>query len=209
MNEALIEKELCCVARLESLAKKEFFTRLRLYERLFLQYNKVHNISHFKELESQIIDSLKVLDFRDLNSIQNAIDIGSGAGFPAVFLALILQSDFHLFEPNAKKASFLHLAKTELGLLNIHIHSQKVQDFSPKFKAQLITSRALMKVVPLIKLCEGFFDENSLFLFYKGSELKNEFQKTQIPCELLEFKHRKYLFVNAKEGINLCKFCVS
>lgn len=198
MNFALIEKELLCVKTLDEKAKKDFFKSLQNYELLFKSFAKVHNISHFTELETQIIDSLKVLDLKDLSFALKVLDIGSGAGFPALFLALLLKASFFLFEPNAKKASFLCLVKSELALENIFIHKHKIEEYKPQFKANLIISRAFMKSLPLIKLCKGFYDENSLFLLYKGSELENELQELNTNYEVLEFKKRKYAFIKAK-----------
>ena len=218
----------------------DFKKRLEIYENLFQNYGKVHNISAFKQLENEIIDSLKILDFKDFSFAENAIDIGSGAGFPALFLALVLQTKFTLFEPNAKKAAFLMLAKSELGLGNLSVVKSKIENYKEKisgeslenseknfknsaksFKnsgknlknsaeslekgilkcpAQLITSRALMKIPHLITLCEGFYDENSLFLFYKGSSLQSELAGLE-NYELFEFGKRNYCLLSG------AKFC--
>ncbi len=178
----------------------DFKRRLEIYENLFQNYGKVHNISAFKQLENEIIDSLKILDFKDLSFAANAIDIGSGAGFPALFLALVLRTNFTLFEPNAKKAAFLMLAKSELGLGNVGVVKEKIELHAPKFKANLITSRALMKIPLLITLCKGFFDENSLFLLYKGSSLQSELAGLE-NYELFEFGKRRYCLLSG------AKFC--
>ncbi|MCV3445823.1 16S rRNA (guanine(527)-N(7))-methyltransferase RsmG [Campylobacter lari] len=148
--------------------------KISLYKDLLKKFNAVHNLTHFDNIDNNIIDSVKILDFYDLNSFKKIIDIGSGAGFPAVFLASILQeSEFFLFEPIAKKASFLRVVKTELGLKNINIIKEKIQNY-PYFKADLITSRALMDVKPLIEISKGFYGSNTLFLLYKGSEIYQE-----------------------------------
>ena len=198
MNFSLLQRNLGFLREFNEKNSSEFKKRLEIYEKIFQNYSKVHNISTFKQLENEIIDSLKILDFKDLTFAKNAIDIGSGAGFPALFLALILKAKFTLFEPNAKKAAFLMLTKSELGLGNLSVIKEKIELYSPKFKASLITSRALMKIPLLITLCEGFFDEGSLFLFYKGSSLQSELAGLE-NYEVFEFNKRKYCLIEGGE----------
>lgn len=197
MNCELLRENLDFLREFDEANLKALKAKLNAYESLFHSFGKVHNISHFKALEKELVDSLKILDFKDLSGFKNAVDIGSGAGFPALFLALILKINFTLFEPNSKKAAFLMLAKSELGLENVSVVKEKIERFELKFKAQLITSRALMSAPELVGLCDGFFDENTLFLLYKGSKVYDEL-KGFAEYEIAEFDKRKYVLINAK-----------
>lgn len=197
MNFELLRENLDFLREFDETNLKALKAKLNAYESLFHSFGKVHNISHFKALEKELVDSLKILDFKDLSGFKNAVDIGSGAGFPALFLALILKTNFTLFEPNAKKAAFLMLVKSELGLENVSVVKEKIERFKLKFKAQLITSRALMSAPELVGLCDGFFDENTLFLLYKGSKVYDEL-KGFVEYEIAEFDKRKYVLINAK-----------
>lgn len=197
MNFELLRENLDFLREFDEANLKALKAKLNAYESLFRDFGKVHNISHFKALEKELIDSLKILDFKDLSGFKNAVDIGSGAGFPALFLALILKANFTLFEPNAKKAAFLMLVKSELGLENVSVVKEKIEHYKLKFKAQLITSRALMSAPELVGLCEGFFDENTLFLLYKGSKVYDEL-KDFAKYEITEFDKRKYVLIKAK-----------
>ena len=197
MNFELLRENLDFLREFDETNLKALKAKLNAYESLFHSFGKVHNISHFKALEKELVDSLKILDFKDLSGFKNAVDIGSGAGFPALFLALILKTNFTLFEPNSKKAAFLMLAKSELGLENVSVAKEKIEHFKLKFKAQLITSRALMSAPELVGLCDGFFDENTLFLLYKGSKVYDEL-KGFAEYEITEFNKRKYVLINAK-----------
>ena len=197
MNFELLRENLDFLREFDEANLKALKAKLNAYESLFHSFGKVHNISHFKALEKELVDSLKILDFKDLSDFKNAVDIGSGAGFPTLFLALILKTNFTLFEPNAKKAAFLMLVKSELGLENVSVFKEKIERYELKFKAQLITSRALMSAPELVRLCDGFFDENTLFLLYKGSKVYDEL-KGFAKYEIAEFDKRKYVLINAK-----------
>lgn len=198
MNFALLSQNLDFLHHFSP--QSEFKEKLSLYERLFNDFVRVHNISHFKELEKELIDSLKIIDFKDFSQDKIIIDIGSGAGFPALFLALVLKAKFYLFEPNSKKAAFLMLVKSKLELNNVFIIKEKIELYKDKFKANLITSRALMDIKSLAGLCAGFFDEKTTFLLYKGSGVYEELKNVK-EYEIIEFNKRKYTLISGKEFI--------
>ena len=172
-----------------------FDEKVKAYAQIFAKFNKVHSLSNYKDISEQVLDSIKPLEIFDL-SAKTAIDVGSGAGFPAIFLALAMpQTKWHLFEPIVKKSSFLSYVKIELGLQNLEVHSQKIE-LADKFTADLITSRALSKTKELIKICKGFYDENTKFLIYKGSSVMDEI--SGIDAQIYNEKNRNYIYFNLK-----------
>ncbi|MCV3439916.1 16S rRNA (guanine(527)-N(7))-methyltransferase RsmG [Campylobacter lari] len=185
---------------LQNFNKDDFFKKIILYKNLLKKFNTVHNLTHLENIDDNVIDSIKILDYCDLTDKKKIVDIGSGAGFPAIFLACILQeSEFFLFEPSAKKASFLRVVKTELNLKNINIIKEKIQNYQ-SFKVDLITSRALMDVKPLVEISNGFYDENTLFLLYKGSEVYDELQGMK-DYKIFNRGFRNYCLLKIKEKI--------
>ncbi|MBZ7988133.1 16S rRNA (guanine(527)-N(7))-methyltransferase RsmG [Campylobacter canadensis] len=167
---------------------------IKSYEDLFNKYNKVHNISRFKDIKNQAYDSISILEFVDFKDGSLIADIGSGAGFPAVFLAFVKKDcEFYLFEPNYKKAAFLNLIKINLSLPNIHICAKKVEDES-LIKADYITSRAFARADIIIKLCENICKKDCEFIFYKGSFLQNELDKIK-NYKIYEKEQRKFLHI--------------
>lgn len=175
---------------------KAFENKVQVYKNLLEKFNRIHNLTRLKNIDENIIDSLKILDFKDLSFAKNIVDVGSGAGFPAVFLAFVLKANFYLFEPNAKKAAFLRAIKIECELENLHIFKQKIEEFKPPFKVELITSRALMSVKSLIKLCKNLCCEKSVFILWKGSEIYKELEDFK-DYELYENALRKYCILKA------------
>ncbi|NOX16492.1 MAG: 16S rRNA (guanine(527)-N(7))-methyltransferase RsmG, partial [Epsilonproteobacteria bacterium] len=93
---------------------QNFSKNCETFTKLILNYNKIHNITgakNKKQIEENIDDSIYPIRFFK-KDIKKAIDVGSGAGFPGLILAMYLPDvHFTLFEPIKKKSSFLHLAK--------------------------------------------------------------------------------------------------
>lgn len=100
---------LCSVDRLSTLAQ------------LVLDHNDRAGLTRIVEptemAGKHFLDSLKLLDCREWGRASTAVDVGSGAGFPGLVLAMCLNGvKFTLIEANAKKAEFLRLAAGELGV---------------------------------------------------------------------------------------------
>ncbi|EOC3264555.1 16S rRNA (guanine(527)-N(7))-methyltransferase RsmG [Campylobacter upsaliensis] len=180
--------------------EKIFLQRVEIYKNLLKKFNQIHNLTQLKNIDENIQDSIEILNFIDLTKAQNIIDIGSGAGFPAIFLSFLLDSRFYLFEPNAKKAAFLRSVKVECELKNLTIFKEKVQNHKAQFKADFITSRALMKAKDLVQICQNLSDENTSFILYKGSEAKKEMQGFK-DYQIYENKWRKYCVFTLKNSL--------
>lgn len=110
-----------------------------------------------------IADSLQLLDLASDARIW--LDLGSGAGFPGLVIACALagqpEAEVHLVESTGKKAAFLRGVADTLAL-PVEVHHTRIEDFSPAFRAQVITARALAPlpklfgyVAPLLTLKSG------------------------------------------------------
>jgi 16S rRNA (guanine527-N7)-methyltransferase len=167
------------------------------YTKLLLEYNKVHRLSGAKdtgEVDANIEDSLYPMQFLDTQKIKTAVDIGTGAGFPGMILAMAYPDiHFTLVEPLMKRTAFLHLVKSKLGLDNVTIKSDRIENITP-FEADLITSRAVAKTGFLIDLAKGFIGEKTTLLFYKGEGVHEEID-TSYQSEIINRGKRNYLFI--------------
>ncbi|BCZ18971.1 16S rRNA methyltransferase GidB [Helicobacter sp. NHP19-012] len=172
--------------------------KLDLFANLLLDWGGVHNLSGAKsrqDIERNIQDSLQVLDF--IAPFQSCLDIGSGAGFPAIPLSLECpNARFILVEPNAKKMAFLHHLKASLSLDNVLLKRLRLQELPP-LKVDLITSRALMNAQDLLNLSAHFLEKGGHFLFYKGSNLNQEI--ACLPGECFTYGKRVYFY---RKGAN-------
>ncbi len=167
------------------------------YTKLLLQYNKVHRLSGAKdvsEVDANIEDSLYPMQFLTPSKISTAVDIGTGAGFPGLILAMAYPKiHFTLVEPLMKRTAFLHLVKSKLGLENVTIKSDRIENIEP-FEADLITSRAVAKTGALIDLASTFIGEKTVLLFYKGEGVHEELNAAW-KSEVINRGKRNYLFI--------------
>ncbi|PAF48201.1 16S rRNA (guanine(527)-N(7))-methyltransferase RsmG [Helicobacter sp. 12S02634-8] len=145
---------------------------------MLLLWNKTHNLSGIKDLAGfyeNILDAIYPLKF--ICDFDSCLDIGSGAGFPALALAICRPlSAFILVEPRLKRAGFLHQVVLSLGLEHIVVKKSLIEhlELAQDQKVALITSRAVMGCGELIAEGRKFLKKNGYYLFYKGSHLDQE-----------------------------------
>ena len=176
---------------------ENFWAQVDNFTTLLLKYNQTHNITGAKTKEAvfkNVEDSIYPLNFLDISSLKHAIDVGTGAGFPGLLLALALPDvHFTLFEPIAKKSAFLHLAKMHLEMKNVTICTDRVEKVA-SWDADLICSRAVTNTKMLISLCKGFITPLTTLLFYKGEYVEEEI-KGLSNCQIYQREKRYYLMM--------------
>lgn len=100
-------------------------------------------------------------------------DIGSGAGFPGIPIAIVRpQIDITLIEPSKKKTAFLRHMKRVLSLKNIEILEKRVEDVTDLF--DIAVSRALFNIEELIKKASHLIKKDGYFVLSKGPRYKEE-----------------------------------
>lgn len=175
-----------------------FYSHVNDFTEHLMRWNKIHNLTGaktVKEIENNIYDAVYALKF--LPDIKNAIDIGTGAGFPGMILAFALpETHFTLVEPLQKRTSFLQFIVGSLKLSNVTIETKKIEDVKPT-KIDLITSRAVTDTKLLMKLSHEFIQKDTLLLFYKGTSVKEEIDESQ-DYKIFERDNRRYLLIKSK-----------
>ncbi len=172
-------------------------TKTDLYINYLLEWNKIHKLTNYnnkQDIEENIYDSIYPLKF--LPEFKSVLDVGSGAGFPALFLAILMPKvKFVLVEPLIKKYSFLNFIKVALELDNVEIKKARVEELEAK-KFDLITSRAVADTKVLINLVKKFIGENTTLLFYKGALADNEID---LKAQKIKRDKRVYLIIKGKD----------
>ena len=174
---------------------ENFFYNIQKYKEHLFKWNKIHNITGAKDentLNEFIYDAVFPVSF--LPKTSTLMDIGTGAGFPGMILALALpNTEVTLVEPLQKRAAFLQFIKADLDLKNVTVVKQRVENMEPKI-FDIITSRAVTDTKMLLKLSENFRDENSELLFYKGEKVYEEVEGMP-EHKIIQTKNRHYLLM--------------
>jgi len=153
----------------------EALDRLERFSVLLEEWNGVHNLTGAKnreEIERNIVDSLVPTGFVERPA--SLLDVGTGAGFPGLILAVAWPgTETVLCEPLKKRAAFLRLTALELGLGRVAVERRRVEELRHEPFA-LISSRAVSDTGLLLDLTRHLADEKTHWLLYKGSRLEEE-----------------------------------
>lgn len=177
---------------------KDFESSCDFFKKTIQEWGKVHNLSaelDDEKIENNIIDSIYALKFlEDFNSFA---DIGTGAGYPGFIIAMARPDvKTYLIEPRAKRVAFLSFVKNSLGLKNIEILCNRVEEVSSTLNVDLITSRAVTNTKLLLELTKNITDDKVSFLFYKGSMLESEIEEAKLnKYEIITKNDRNYLYI--------------
>ena len=191
--------------KLELNLDEQFYKRCDKFIKLLQQWGKVHNLTaslKYEEIEANILDSVYPLSF--IEDFKSFADVGTGAGYPGMLLAIARPNvKCVLIEPRAKRVAFLNFVKSALKLENVEILQSRVEDLDFQ-KFDLITSRAVSNTSLLLDLTKSISDDDTAYLFYKGSLCDEEIKNAQL--QNYEVKkvgeHRNYLYMKRKGLIN-------
>ena len=100
------------------------------------------------------------------------VDLGSGAGFPGMVLAIMGVPDVHLIESNHRKAAFLGEVSRETSAA-VTVHPRRIEAVVP-FAADVVTARALAPLDQLVRWARPFAGEETVMLFHKGQHVDND-----------------------------------
>lgn len=104
------------------------------------------------------------------------VDLGSGAGFPGLVLAIMGVPDVHLVESDHRKAAFLSHVSRETST-DVTVHAKRI-DAVPSMGADVITARALAPLPKLMRLARPFVGTDTVCLFLKGQDVDLELTET-------------------------------
>ena len=119
-----------------------------------------------------IVDSAQLVELAP--SKGNWVDLGSGAGFPGLIVAVIGERPVTLVEPRAKRAAFLHEAAVALGVEHhVRINATRVETVAPGPTA-VISARAFAPLPRLFDVAQHLADAGTLWVLPKGRSAVEE-----------------------------------
>lgn len=176
------------------------FLSIYEYANYLISWNsKMDLVSNSETIENllrrHILDSLQLCTLIQENN-NFIIDLGTGAGFPGMVLALAGKKKVFLTESNVKKISFLRYIKAMLKVeVDIyHGDYSKISDL----KVDYFISRAVTTTSNLINAVNNIISDNSIFLLHKSKKQYNELEELSNQYSF-ELQVHKNLFNN--EGV--------
>ena len=157
--------------------------KLNLFSDYLLKFNKNYNLIS-KSTENSIwtrhiLDSAQILNFFDINANKNLVDLGTGAGFPGLIVAIFNKnSKFHvkLYEKSPVKREFLQNIKDKLKIkfdIADNVYNEKID-------ADIIISRAFKKIDRIIDISREMSKKPHKIIILKGKSAQKEINKVSL-----------------------------
>ena len=155
---------------------EKFRAYLTLLEKWQHRINLVSNSTLAEAWQRHILDSGQLAAHYPPQTRQ-ILDVGSGAGFPGLVLAIMGDVTVDLVESDQRKAVFLSTVIRELGL-SAKVHNQRIE-IMPNLNPDVITARALAPVPKLLNLIKTQMSPECICLFLKGASVEDELTNLQ------------------------------
>lgn len=159
---------------------RETIHRLTQYQEMLVEWNEKFNLVAASTLPNiwtrHFLDSAQLFPYLPANAMTMA-DMGAGAGFPGLVLAIMAQDlnkPLHLtaIEATGKKADFLQAVVDRLKL-NVTIRRERIEDIRD-LKVDMVTARALKALPELLKYANYLMHKDTTCIFPKGRNAAEE-----------------------------------
>lgn len=179
----IISKELLCrsVEPFGVQLTDDMVERFDRYAALLIEWNKRFNLTAITEPDGIVVrhfaDSLALLAAVSPREGSSLIDVGSGAGFPGLPIAIVRgDMSITLLDSTNKRVGFLAEVARELGLSVTAVHARAEDAAADKLREQfdLATARAVANMRELSEYCLGFVKVGGRFAALKGPNLGDE-----------------------------------
>ena len=153
------------------------------YMRLLQEWNEKINLTAITEDEEVIkkhfIDCIKAFKSDAIKNAKNIIDVGTGAGFPGLPIAIMNPNvEVTLLDSLNKRINYLNIVVRELGLKNVTTIHSRAEDGARKpelrEKFDVATSRAVANMAVLSEFCMPYVKKGGYFVALKGPSIDEE-----------------------------------
>ena len=194
--------------RMDLALSDQVIDQLMTYLDLVEKWNRVYNLTAIREREEMIklhfLDSLSILKHVH---VKNVLDVGSGAGFPGIVLAITKpELKVTVMDSVNKKTTFMQQVKSELSLMNLDVVNSRIEDYQPTTLFEAVTSRAFSNLKNMMSLTQHTLQKEGVWLAMKSKDVKQEveaFEKNQytlIPLEVPFINAERYLVILKKDS---------
>ena len=175
---------------------RETIVSLKKYEDRLINANKTLNLIGKSTINKiwtrHFLDSVQVIDFIDKND-KTLIDVGSGAGFPGLVLAIILNDrkiplKVKLVEKSPKKVKFLKNLIGELNL-NVEVINKNIFEYQKKLFEDVFVTRAFKPLKIILQLIHNKAENWKKIFVFLGKTGKRELLQASKIWDI-EYKQR-------------------
>ena len=159
--------------------------KLERYRDGILEVNKSMNLTRVSDPEEfwdkHVLDSLACVEMDEYRETRRVLDLGTGAGFPGIPLAVYSpDKEFVLVDSVGKKLKAVEAEALAIGLDNVSFVHGRAEDLArdPEFRESfdLCVSRAVANLPVLLEYCLPFIRTGGYLLSYKGPGYKEEIE---------------------------------
>jgi len=157
---------------------KETMDKLEVYNNLLAKWQKsinlVSNNTIKDAVERHFLDSAQLIKYIE-NKYLVIADMGSGAGFPGLILAIMGIKKVNLIESDARKCEFMRQVSRETFCKNVVVHNKRIENCSID-DLDLVTARALAPIRDLLAWADSLKSGVDC-LFLKGEKAEEEIKE--------------------------------
>ncbi len=172
---------------------RETLNRLVDFSKILYEWNEKMNLVSKNSIQQlwqrHILDSLQLVNYLP-KKFETLTDIGSGAGFPAIVLAIFLKEKMpnvrlKLIESITKKTVYLNDVVQKLSLTNVEVINSRVENTVFK-NTDIVTARAVAALDVLLSYQNKIGNSETLGIYLKGKTYKQEIETA---CKNWDFKY--------------------
>ena len=164
------------------------------YYELLTEWNSFMNLTASTEFQEVVtkhfLDSLAIVKAQDMKKVKTLLDVGTGAGFPGIPLAIVSpEKEFLLIDSLNKRIRIINELIGELGLRNVRAVHGRAEEMARqkqyRQKFDVCVSRAVSRMSVLSEYCLPFLHKGGWLIAYKGPDAEKELKEAQNALNIL------------------------
>ena len=178
------------------------------YMRLVQEWNEKINLTAITEdeefIKKHFVDCIKAFKSKAIAEAHTIIDVGTGAGFPGMPIAIMHPTaKITLLDSLNKRINYLNTVVRELGLKNVTTIHSRAEDGARKpelrEKFDVATSRAVANMAVLSEFCMPYVKKGGYFVALKGPSVDEELKNATNAIKTLGGELKEIIEVSIEE----------